>query len=1035
MKPLLLKISGINSFIEEQTIHFGELTERGLFGIFGPTGSGKSTILDAMTLALYGEIPRSWKKNDLSGIINSQCDKGKVYYEFEIGNQKSRKRYFVSRTFKRDKQGSVKTNGVKLCDITDKEQPIVLEEKVTDVNRQIIEIIGLNCEDFTRSVVLPQGKFSDFLRLSGKDRRNMLERIFALQEYGSQLSQKLSNYKKGVEKDYTFVDGRLKSYEGVSKERYDTLLGEIENLIQQCTRAKEQYQQIEKEYESSKVLLELTSEYKENLKKQEDLKGQASQIEKYKIQYELAERVKNIHPYIEQQQSLFEQITIKETAKEKNQKDLGEISSILEKIRENWRVQQERKEKDIPRLLKEKDRVEFALERRKKLQGLSKKSKEMEQQQVKIQGQWEQIQGTLKESKEQITKLTKKIKLGQKSVQEMEVSAQYRRKLYEAYEAEREYQKALGEEKNLSKKIADLKAKELEPMGQEQKELESQIQKIETQLKKYNEEYKKIHNQIQQSYRQNMAALLARDLREGDCCPVCGSKEHPLKAKDIQGQEIEKLEKNQEALEENIEEIQISLGEKKNFLQKIRAEISIKEEILNENQGQQQQLQKNLNTLRTDLESLKEELGVEEIQKSLRQLQKREADLEKLQGDIQIHQRNKEEQEIQRNILQEKYNNCLHQLVQWNQRKEQLEKQIQELKNEIEQYCGQKDPEKEMKILQQEIDFIEKEYQKGKKDFEKYSNQKIDLEKEQKGLEDTLQQLYDHRDTIEKSLNHMLRENGFDTIEEVTACFKHQEERQELKAMIKKYEGQVLLVKENIKNLERRLNGHFIEKSKWQEIQQKKEDSKKNLESLQRSWIEKTAVKRDMEEKLKKQEIILQEKKEIEHKKALLEDLTTLLKGNEFVEFISMGQLRYIAREASQQLKKITRGRYAIELDADGNFIVRDDFNGGVRRNTQTLSGGETFLTSLSLALALSSHIQLKGNAHLEFFFLDEGFGTLDQELLEVVMDSLEKLHSDQLSVGLISHVEELKQRIPRKLIVQPAIAGVRGTKVILERG
>lgn len=1035
MKPLLLKISGINSFIEEQTIHFDELTERGLFGIFGPTGSGKSTILDAIILSLYGEIPRSWKKNDLSGIINSQCNKGKVYYEFEIGNQKSRKRYFVSRTFKRDKQGSVKTNGVKLCDITDKEQPIVLEEKVIDVNRQIIEMIGLNCEDFTRSVVLPQGKFSDFLRLSGKDRRNMLERIFALQEYGSQLSQKLSNYKKGVEKEYTFVDGRLKSYEGVSKEHYDILLGEIENLIQQCTRAKEQYQEIEKEYESSKVLLELTSEYKENLKKQEDLKGQASQIEKYKIQYELAERVKNIHPYIEQQQNLFNQITMKETNKEKNEKNLGEISSILEKIQENWRVQQERKEKDIPRLLKEKDRVEFALERRKKLQGLSRKSKEMEQQQIKVQGKWEKIQGDLKESKEQILKLTKKIKSDQKNVQEMEISPQYRRKLYEAYETEREYQKALGEEKNLSKKIADLKAKELEPMGQEQKELESQIQKIETQLEKYNEEYKKIHNQIQQSHRQNMAALLARDLREGECCPVCGSKEHPLKAKDIQGQEIEKLEKNQGALEKNIEEIQISLGEKKNFLQKMIAEISIKEEILNENQGQQQQLQKNLNTLRADLESLKEELGVEEIQKSLRQLQKREADLEKLQGDIQIHQRNKEEQEIQRNILQEEYNNCLHQLVQWNQRKEQLEKQIQELKNEIEQYCGQKDPGEEMKILQQEIDFIEREYQKGKKDFEKYSNQKIDLEKEQKGLEDTLQQLYDHRDTIEKSLDHMLWENGFDTIEEVTACFKHPEERQELKTMIKQYEDQVLLVKENIKNLEKRLNGHFIERSKWQEIQQKKEDSKKNLESLQRSWIEKTAVKRDMKEKLEKQEIILQEKKKIEHKKALLEDLTTLLKGNEFVEFISMGQLRYIAREASQQLKKITRGRYAIELDADGNFIVRDDFNGGARRNTQTLSGGETFLTSLSLALALSSHIQLKGSAHLEFFFLDEGFGTLDQELLEVVMDSLEKLHSDQLSVGLISHVEELKQRIPRKLIVQPAIAGVRGTKVILEKG
>ena len=99
-----------------------------------------------------------------------------------------------------------------------------------------------------------------------------------------------------------------------------------------------------------------------------------------------------------------------------------------------------------------------------------------------------------------------------------------------------------------------------------------------------------------------------------------------------------------------------------------------------------------------------------------------------------------------------------------------------------------------------------------------------------------------------------------------------------------------------------------------------------------------------------------------------------------------------------------------------------------------TLSGGETFVTSLSLALSLSAHIQLRGQHPLEFFFLDEGFGTLDPELLDVVMSSLERLRLERMAIGLISHVPELRERVPRRLVVEPAEPGGRGTRVRLER-
>ena len=195
-----------------------------------------------------------------------------------------------------------------------------------------------------------------------------------------------------------------------------------------------------------------------------------------------------------------------------------------------------------------------------------------------------------------------------------------------------------------------------------------------------------------------------------------------------------------------------------------------------------------------------------------------------------------------------------------------------------------------------------------------------------------------------------------------------------------------------------------------------------------------------LEAEVKKSSEKLAHKKELEksrdvisHKLALQRDLEKLFRGKKFVEFVASNQLRYVSMEAGRRLKEITGGNYGLEVDQDSRFLIRDYKNGGAQRDASTLSGGETFVASLALALSLSSQIQLKGTAPLELFFLDEGFGTLDDNLLEVVMDSLEKIHNDRLSVGIISHVEAIKNRVPLKLIVTPAEAGMGGSKVKIE--
>lgn len=151
----------------------------------------------------------------------------------------------------------------------------------------------------------------------------------------------------------------------------------------------------------------------------------------------------------------------------------------------------------------------------------------------------------------------------------------------------------------------------------------------------------------------------------------------------------------------------------------------------------------------------------------------------------------------------------------------------------------------------------------------------------------------------------------------------------------------------------------------------------------------------------------------------LYERLRKLLEGNKFMEFVAEEYLQTVAVNASNRLLSLTDGRYFLRYES--GFFVGDNFNGGNLRGVYTLSGGETFLVSLSLALSLSAEICARSLRPIEFFFLDEGFGTLDERLVDVVMDSLERLKSENFSIGIISHVEELKHRIDRCLSVTKA--------------
>ena len=262
---------------------------------------------------------------------------------------------------------------------------------------------------------------------------------------------------------------------------------------------------------------------------------------------------------------------------------------------------------------------------------------------------------------------------------------------------------------------------------------------------------------------------------------------------------------------------------------------------------------------------------------------------------------------------------------------------------------------------------------------------------------------------------------------------KEEKELSQVRQKIENFQNEKIRIQEQLQQIKKKLSKERMDKNAFtlleQEVQALENETteenkrfgavRKELEQMKGAWEAKEKVCTLLEQ--------------IQHKLDILSELEGLFRGKRFVEYISRYYLEHIAKEADISLKEMTGNTYGLEIDENTSFIIRDYKNGGVSRPASTLSGGETFMASLALALALSSQIQMKGAAPLELFFLDEGFGTLDENCLEVVMEALEKIRNKKRSVGVITHVEEIKARIPVHLLIEPAKAGEGGSKISIE--
>lgn len=998
MKPLFLSIEGLQSFQEKQEIDFEKIGRDGLFGIFGPTGSGKSTIIDGMTLALYGNIIR-FKNNSSSEskdyfdieAINKNSQEAKVNFKFKVGENI----YRVERNYKIGKKSGKLTKTAVLFKNENNEE-IKIAENYKEIYKEVKEnILGLTLEDFTRSVVLPQGNFSQFLKLTGTEKRDMLERIFNLEKYGDILSKKANAHKYNLENSLKSLDIELSAIgfneEELNKqtEKFEILEKETENLKKEEKELKAEIQEMEEirtleenisKFQKQKDELDKNSEY---IKELENKKNMAEKfipvIEKIHKKNDYEDRINILNDEIKTDKEKLEQAVKQLEAKKEVYRSLEEKENLLEKEKEKNYVPQDE-------FLKASEDYKSSIEKeslKEKKEILTKEIKNLKVQKEKLSDDIKNFTDTLNDLEKEKSEIKD---VSQDEILNLEKEILQKKSLYE----------------NLEKR-----EKELEKIVFNAECLEDKIKNNNSELSEL-EETERLYLVNRKNY---FIYEIEKELHDGDICPVCHGVYHKKLSENYENSfNEESFEKIQQDIRKIKSYIQINCDKLKEYNEKI---IEIKSEI------------EIISDIKNEIENLENQK--EALNKKLKEIvDKKNLIEENIKEKTDILNKNKILSASVESELNSKINslndieNRLKEIPEFLFSTEELKENLENIKKKNDVF---KNTDSQLNELRKEKkDIWDTKITVWTDKIKTFETQLIQKEENHKNIKTEYL-------TLSEEINKVLLENKISDLKYINKIEKSIDKISHMKEEIEKHKNDTVYVLKMILDYKEQLKNRNFSKEKFENLAERDKIVNMCLEKNIRLLGEITKSIEIFNINKKRAEEILIEKEKIEKKLNPAKEMTELLKGRKFLDFLSAGKLQSITRIASETLQRITNGRYRINVDEKSDFSIMDNFNSAVRK-PQSLSGGETFMVSLCLALALANQIQLKGKSKLEFFFLDEGFGTLDSELLEIVFSVLENLKAEGMTVGIITHVEEIKNRVARKLMVYPAQVGISGTIV-----
>ncbi|MCX2789043.1 AAA family ATPase [Vibrio sp. Sgm 5] len=1005
MKPIKLTMQAFGPFAQTETIEFDKLGTNPLFLINGPTGSGKTSILDAICFALYGETTG----NERQG-IQMRCDMAaptlltEVTLEFSLHG----KSYRVIRSPEqeapkaRGEGMTVRKHTAALYEITDEEK--LITSKTTQVKTEVTNIIGLNETQFRQVMVLPQGKFRELLLATSKEREEIFGQLFQTDIYKKieyALKDKASAISKAKDEFDNQIRGALQvagvSSEAELTEQREILSVQFESVQKQEQESLAQLNAVKTELQKAEAL---SNEFKKREQAEVALKQhleQSDAVLSRQLQLDNAKKASKVElPYVTLQNA---------------SKQTQELEQKVAKLSQDLTVANDAvksKEGALQTVKEQAAQLPKLTEQQYQLEGMKGKLVEKSELEKAINvglAQKSEFEATLKKYIALKEKLTLEAQQGQKSLDQARVDVASIGSVEAEIKQQQRLMQDLQKLTGLNQELAKLDALTLSKQASVD------------QAKARYVELQRSADTLELNWHNAQAAVLAQRLQAGEMCPVCGSVEHPQPAQFV-GEEVTKEQVQRARNTER--EGQVALNQLNNQLEQHNIAI-----------GQYKQ----------QIEQLSAELGqnasmdLSALQASMQQLNER---LQQLSS-INLVQLEQSVNELNQRCItgESKINDLQNQMAANESTIKVNQEQLAKLSASLDAKYSSLD------VLEQEIVAIQKQITELNTAFESAQNHlqqavlaKTNIESQLTTNQQWLNEALDRLNTAKADWNQALQASAFEDEAQFIACKVDEAEMQIWQQEIDVFKQTQIKLEQTLADLSSTLKDLALPDL---------DDLNVKLNSIQQSYVEarnQLDSTRSLFERLKK---VRNDIATLHDKNTKLEDeykvfgtLYDVASGKtgsriSLHRFVLGVLLDDVLIQASQRLSLMSKGRYILARKTEGfkgaagrglDLVVEDSYTGKTR-DVATLSGGESFMAALALALGLSDVVQsYSGGIRLDTLFIDEGFGSLDPESLDLAIQTLVDLQQTGRMIGVISHVSELKEQMAQRIDVEPSRLG-----------
>ena len=1006
MIPQKLVLEGVYSYRERQSIDFSTLSEAGIFGVFGNVGSGKSAILESMTYALYGQIERL-NQSDGRGYNIMNLQSSSLFIDFEFLQKGELYRFTVSA--KRQKKDFTQIGTPKRSAYRKEGgQWIPLPDEGIRGGITAEEIIGLSYEHFRKTVIIPQGKFQEFIQLPPAQRTAMIETLFGLQRFN--LSSRCNILLARSREEFSFLEGRLQDLQGVKGEDLDELQKSAARMEDELSEKNRKKEVLTAGLTDLKELEKVRRSLKES---SESLKQMDGRMDALVREEELLEKSRALEEEFAPLLDRRKELSVEEKAliaeNENMSRSLNKTTEELSRGADVWL-----------RLKEDQENYAFLT---KTLESLYAR-RETEEIQKKLERDslsLSTVKASLTKERSRLKELEDQAAGKRKSLKDLEASLDMSRDLAGIEQWYRRQDELIRQKNAAVQSISDLNEKN----SREREKLKAlmapeilpdraaeELRKIVLDLFTAREETlrqreQELSGRIGEAELKSELSRMAPLLKEGQPCPLCGSDHHPSPLAPPEGHE--ELDAEKEALKTEDESLRsrkeralqilpsliFGEAEEKKFKtlleeQKKEEESHLKEfrwaEFSAENREAFDRAREGAERVSSDLKACR--LALEDVEKQIRLMEASSAEKEREKVRLETE--------------------CGH-----------LSQQIEKLKEKIlpPETPAADDPGSEKKgyedlsieSLETRLSAVDRDFQRIRALRREREETLADLQSELKSTALLLENKQRELESVGSRISSSLKTHNLESTEQLTAMLIPSEERKRRLERTESFRREREIQKQRCSSLEEEMKT-LEEKTSGGSSMAETEESLRILEGeLSELLAGSGALKEQIRDMSAKLELKASLSGDLDKQGARLEnlkELQTLFKGGKFVQYIASVYMQELCAIANHRFSPLS-GRSLEIVFQDNQIMVRDYLNEGRLRHIKTLSGGQSFQAALCLALALSEQT---GRGKGSFFFLDEGFGSLDRSSLETVMSTLRELSREGRIIGLISHVEEMQQ-------------------------